>query len=47
MNPNLVSGRLVKDQIWIRRGDYSPHTSAACHLTDLSRKAAQLGNEGF
>jgi hypothetical protein len=35
MNHNLVVGRLIEDQIWIRRGDHAPQAAFAGTLAGM------------
>jgi len=33
MNHDLVVGRLIKNQVWIGKGDHAPHSAFARKLT--------------
>jgi len=45
MNDNLVVGRLIKNQVRIRRGNHAPQTALAGKLTGMGMPQQEIDND--
>ena len=45
MNDNLVLGRLIKNQVRIRRGNHAPQTALARELTGMGMPQQEIDND--